>query len=96
MSYRLMHLNCPLASTGKYHVEQDPQFALVHLQFVHWADKLLKVIDFNHLDAAVWAAFSVAATPVFLLMTTITSSFRTLGTAPSNASCTRQSPPMKL
>ncbi len=34
----------PFASTGKYHVEQDPQYALVHLQFVHWADKLLKVI----------------------------------------------------
>jgi hypothetical protein len=82
-------------STGKYHVEQDPQFALVHLQFVHWADKLLKVINFNYLDAAVWAAFS-AATPVFLLMTTITLSFRTLGTVPSNALCTRQSPPMKL
>jgi hypothetical protein len=33
-------------AAGKFHVEQDPQFALVHLQFVHWADKLLKVIYF--------------------------------------------------
>ena len=40
------HFFFPSCFTGKYHVEQDPQFALVHLQFVHWADKLLKVIFF--------------------------------------------------
>lgn len=51
----------PLASAGKYHVEQDPQYALVHLQFVHWADKLLKVITFMWHSRAV---FSLPSAPV--------------------------------
>jgi hypothetical protein len=65
-------------SAGKYHVEQDPQFALVHLQFVHWADKLLKV-----------TLFVVCVLPLFFLQT-MTINLRTLGTARLNASC---SPP---
>ncbi len=48
----------PLAYTGKYHVEQDPQYALVHLQFVHWADKLLKVIMFMQRSCALFALLS--------------------------------------
>jgi hypothetical protein len=65
-------------SAGKYHVEQDPQFALVHLQFVHWADKLLKV-----------TVFVVCVLPLLFLQT-MTINLRTLGTARLNASC---SPP---
>jgi hypothetical protein len=59
----------PTSTTGKYHVEQDPQFALVHLQFVHWADKLLKVL------------LPLLLVMMLLMLIILTVRFRTPGTA---------------
>jgi hypothetical protein len=75
-------LASPPTPSGKYHVEQDPQFALVHLQFVHWADKLLKVTSLMLCAAIDWAAAAAAgvADAVELLA-------RTLGIARLSASC---------